>query len=79
MLHSKYRLREAIRGVKLEGRQSSGVIATIPGGTVLHVRGPARLSNMLEVEWYGILYAVFETDLSERCDVVSSQEAAEAS
>ena len=79
MFHSKYRLRESIRGVKLEDRKNSGVIATIPGGTVLHVRGPARLSNMLEVEWYGILYAVFETDISERCDAVSSQETAEAS
>jgi hypothetical protein len=79
MFHGNYRLREAIHGVKLEGRQGSGVIAKIPGGTVLRVRGPARLNNMLEVDWYGIRYAVFEADICERCDAVSSQETAEAS
>ena len=71
MLERRYRLREAIPGVKLAccDGGTDGVITVIPPGSLLQVEGPAATpSNMLRAKWHEELYAVFEADLATRSE-----------
>jgi hypothetical protein len=51
------------------------VIEEIPPGSLIQVRGMAKLRNMLEARWHNELYAIFEADLSERSEKVSASQA----
>ena len=74
MLEGRYRLHEAIPAVKLNRWENctDGIITEIPSGSLLQVRGEAKLNSMLEARWHNEIYAVFEADLAERGEKLPS-------
>jgi hypothetical protein len=70
MSEGRYRLRDAIPAVKLNRWENctDGIITQIPSGSLLEIRGEAKLNSMLEARWHNEVYAVFEADLAERSE-----------
>lgn len=63
----QYVLKQPVAAVKLHATiHTHGAVTTIAAGSVLTLIGASLLPDMVEVECNGILYAIFDVDLSEK-------------
>ena len=64
-----YTLKQPVAAVKLDAAiHTHGSVTTIAAGSVLTIVGVSLLPDMVEVECNGMLYAIFEVDLSDKSD-----------
>ena len=63
----QYTVTKRLAAVKLDScTHTHGAVTTVPAGSSITLAGPSLLPGMVEVQWDGTLYAVFEQDLQEK-------------
>lgn len=76
----RYKIAEPLQAVKLADhpgsslRDPTGTLVLIPAGDIVEIEGGVAESGLMNIQWNGEFFAVFNEDLEQKAAPVSAAE-----